>query len=960
MRTYRLRLAVLLLAAGAAGAQTATRRLADVSAEQIRLGVVSTQSAAQLAPLLRRLPPCRALDVLTPAQYAAERQAAPHNIYLLLLDRGRLAAWTPQALALAPVAPDAIGAHEVRGCYRAVGDPRTWDVELVAPDSSQFPDAIDDWLKQPVPYGGDLTTFTTWEAPLAVGVTGDDSREAVTAWLAARRAATARYMVRVLAPAEVTKSDLAEASLLLLALTPGDLAGLDEAQRSLVQAALPNSVRERGESSDLAMACGQQQTGDRLTAAVLAPSSRFLAAALRDGGELRASSLPAAASLSDLRALRRLLVVPWSRGGMMGQMAGDHAAQLADQVRAELAERSGFELTDNAAERAGIRRAIEEQGTTGVVKELPINDVDGLAMVRLEQFSATITPQSADLHCLTPAPAGNPGAEPRRPQPDDTLLGVFWRYRRCDEYGNPSPWGRRENDPQYQLDLRRWARADRQWQQSVAAWQTATTQLDCEWQAQLTLQQNIKVVAQLEICDRHGTVLASAPITVGGGSTVVEDRRLHIKGWGNRPALPTRGDTTLGATAVSDAVGKAARAAVDKLLARCLVPADGRGANAKTVATPEPPPVPAAESTVADDVVVVTVVGHASLADGELPALEAARRDAERAAIEQVMGVFVTSETRVANSVLVKDLIATHSAGFASIKAERDRKSEDGVLSLTCDVQVQTLPLRRAAVESGLVRQARVMVVVPEQQGGRAAAQPAVETALIHDFLQAGLRVVDAQRSAELRARGVDLAHLEGNHELAKVLADTYGAEVMVTGEAFSQASGEVFGLPNSAARVDLKAVDLASADVIWRNAAQGNRADQTAELASKLALETMGHRLSSEFVDHILLHLQPAHLLRRFQVVVRGFDSASTAEDFADALGAAAGTASAKLIEYHEGTAQIEIQVADDSASRLVRLIERDPSLKPFAVHVTSANGTAVEGKAEPAAASAPAAQRG
>jgi hypothetical protein len=647
--------------------------------------------------------------------------------------------------------------------------------------------------------------------------------------------------------------------------------------------------------------------------AAFAAAGRAIPADLRPCVLANAEADGASMRVPDLRVVKRVMMIV--AGGSRSER---YEQMLCERIGADVRGPSGWQFQDSAAERATIEQAIKAGAAVpDALGKAALRDVDGLVLVRLQSLAARTTHRSGESRCLTSLPF-TPVDKPTEPKRSG--------YRKDDHY----------------------ARACEEYREALEKWyeqQRVMRDIQCDWRQDLLTTQQATVRAQVDICDRQGGVLASLTTDTEHAVPQVSTRTVQVRGWGVRPEpLRVPPDTeSVPETVESEAVQLAGAQGARMLLLRGVFPSDA-GVPAATPGAIGPEP-----SRPGEWLALVEAEGAAPLAGDEAAAAAAARQDAVRIAIEKTLGVFVTSETLVSKSALVKDLVSARTQGFAAVRREIGRRVADGMLRVTCSVEVRQVPLRRAAIESGLVRAARVMVVVPEQHLTRRVPDPAVETALIHDFLEAGLKVVDAKHSKELRERNADLAHIAGNRKLADELRQTYGAEILVTGEAFSQRAGDVLGQPNCAARAEIKSYDLSSAELISANAAQGSQTDQTEELAAKAALGKMGSRLSQEIVDRLLKYLQPRQDARRLQLTVRGFAGLSASEDFSEALAKMPGVATVRQVEFKEGLVVYEVEATGDAAGKLGRFIERDASMKEFKVRITSVNGTALEAKIAP-----------
>ena len=197
---------------------------------------------------------------------------------------------------------------------------------------------------------------------------------------------------------------------------------------------------------------------------------------------------------------------------------------------------------------------------------------------------------------------------------------------------------------------------------------------------------------------------------------------------------------------------------------------------------------------------------------GEGASAAEARKVSQRLAIEQVLGSFLTSKTIVENTALIEDKIYSKAAGFAVLKAKPEPKtSQDGdVYTFTGTWVVSAVPMAQLLKESGLVREWRVMVIIPEWHIQRPVPDPAAETEFINQFVKAGFKVIDQKRYAELRQQNAE--RLKEDPQVAAEIARKLGADIVITGEAFSERAADIGvegaeGIVSCQARVEVRAL---------------------------------------------------------------------------------------------------------------------------------------------------------
>jgi len=339
---------------------------------------------------------------------------------------------------------------------------------------------------------------------------------------------------------------------------------------------------------------------------------------------------------------------------------------------------------------------------------------------------------------------------------------------------------------------------------------------------------------------------------------------------------------------------------------------------------------------------VVEVEGRAAIVGSDIDsAYQSARADAMRRAVEQIVGVYVESETLTQNFVLVRDEILSRTSGYASIERELERNSKDGVYSVRALVRVYLVKNeagKRALLEDlqkrGVLRELRIMVVIPEEHRRNAAPvpipDPAAETAIARAFLEHGFRLVDKETVQRLRDDRVWQQILRGQVDAARLheIHKQTGADVLITGEAFSQSPGRIgnSSLWNCRARVEVKIILLATGEIIAADAAHAAGNEMTEELASKASLNNAGAALAPRLINRVLLDAYGGmgNVTARVTLEVSGLRSFSDGAQFEDALRKTRGVQAVRRESYAGGILTLEVEVTRKDLQHLPHALEQ------------------------------------
>lgn len=274
---------------------------------------------------------------------------------------------------------------------------------------------------------------------------------------------------------------------------------------------------------------------------------------------------------------------------------------------------------------------------------------------------------------------------------------------------------------------------------------------------------------------------------------------------------------------------------------------------------------PAAAVTPAPSDGTEVLAEGAAAIEGDLGiARDRAIRDALRKAVEQGVGSYVTSETRVQNYQLLSDRIYSQAQGYVSSYKVLGEWQESGLYRVAIRARVKLDQLQSDLAAIGLLLEEqgrpRVMVVVKELDNptdftvsDKMMSQDLLETMILDAFATKGFPVVDAATVAANLKRDQLRAILAGDDAAAQALGQRTGAEVVVAGTA--QRSSERKTVPYSGTvtdfyrfRISCRAVNVATAAVLGA-ASLTREVPFSEDEARRAAAETTASKLISDIV---------------------------------------------------------------------------------------------------------------
>ena len=190
------------------------------------------------------------------------------------------------------------------------------------------------------------------------------------------------------------------------------------------------------------------------------------------------------------------------------------------------------------------------------------------------------------------------------------------------------------------------------------------------------------------------------------------------------------------------------------------------------------------------------VTGTASLSSSS-PKKEALHA-AFRTAVEQAVGVQIVSETKVENTVILKDKIYAYAEGFVEKWEILSERADNELFVLEVKAWVKEGRLNKALFLNGIdvqkvydwVGNPRIVVIVQEYIDGEPSQISIAQTEIEEIFKNKGVTVLGAEQIENIKKRDAELVF--DSPEQAKILGNRLGAEIVVAGKCLSNFSREV------------------------------------------------------------------------------------------------------------------------------------------------------------------------
>ncbi len=236
-------------------------------------------------------------------------------------------------------------------------------------------------------------------------------------------------------------------------------------------------------------------------------------------------------------------------------------------------------------------------------------------------------------------------------------------------------------------------------------------------------------------------------------------------------------------------------------------------------------------------------------------------RQAQRAAVEEGVGVFIHSETESSNYVLQKDKILARTSGYVtSYKViEESSKQNDFFVKIEATVSLDKIKDDLMAMKILLesMERPKLMVLIEEDYIDMTKPNMRIaETELNSQLAAKGFELVDKAQVEEVKEQNKARQALAGNVDAASSLGLMFGAQYVIIGKAVAQDVGEAIagtGLRSVQASLQLKVIQSQSGILLGSVVKNGVSAHISPLTGATVALKnTVGKATDGYLVDTI------------------------------------------------------------------------------------------------------------
>ena len=344
----------------------------------------------------------------------------------------------------------------------------------------------------------------------------------------------------------------------------------------------------------------------------------------------------------------------------------------------------------------------------------------------------------------------------------------------------------------------------------------------------------------------------------------------------------------------------------------------------------------------------VTATGSATLYENDMArsreeATEAARRDA----VEQVTGVFITSESEMKNFDLVKDEVMTKTQGFVK-RSKVVKEGRDGPMyQVTIEAEVSRGAFLKEMNDSleGLYRRVgrpRVMLVINERLDSGGAGLSATEKEIRKILLAQGFTFVDPKvitraQMADLEAKGKDV-----DKDTLMRLGQSTKAEILIAGQSRTSSKGQFNRFFRVQGDVSLDVLKTDNGQIMASEVHSATALHIAEETAAMNAIQKAAQEITPKLMQQVTYQwIKDKNEGSRLEMIVRGASFSDLVKLRRSLGNGVKGVKKVTQRSFSQGTATLELDTKDTS-ERVAESIS-DTKFPDFSLEIVDVTPTSL-----------------
>lgn len=325
---------------------------------------------------------------------------------------------------------------------------------------------------------------------------------------------------------------------------------------------------------------------------------------------------------------------------------------------------------------------------------------------------------------------------------------------------------------------------------------------------------------------------------------------------------------------------------------------------------------------------IVEAEGIAPIMNNDLiNARKAALADAQKSAVELVVGVYVSAETMVQKAVTIKSDILARTEGYIT-RYDILKEGEEGKFyKVRIKALVKLEEINHDLDELGLLvtpeeaGNPRISIIIEEEIDGSPSESGDAEMALFQAFLNANYPMVESTTLSETEVESA----LSGDASFYRAIGEKLKVEILIIGavSAGLVTTEGLGGFISYRASTNLKAIRCGNGKVLVTASDVQSGVDITRNIAAAKALKQAAQKSGEKIAHELAAKIQQQSVV---VIEVGGISSITMLREFQNFLDKLSEVKSVQVRKYAKGKADIDVYMQEGTPQDIAEHLTKTP----------------------------------
>lgn len=254
----------------------------------------------------------------------------------------------------------------------------------------------------------------------------------------------------------------------------------------------------------------------------------------------------------------------------------------------------------------------------------------------------------------------------------------------------------------------------------------------------------------------------------------------------------------------------------------------------------------------------VVIRGVGPIIDGDVAnAKKVAIADAQRRAVEQVVGVLVEGNTKIINDLMQDDRLMSQAAGFIKSYKILNEREARGLFEVTIHALVSTRSIKTSLEAIGIIKARmsypRIVVLYHPSESDIPSTAVSAEIALVKSLVEKHFDVVDPSKSKQLHKEAQELFKIDTVENVAAKIGLKHYAEIVIMYRISEQYTGNDGTFETAKSTLQTRVIVSTTAQILTTDERTETGMAKTKVDAMRKASSKIGQVVSEYIIDQVL-----------------------------------------------------------------------------------------------------------